>query len=481
MAVKPDCISPKAIAEILKYPVVGIAGHPDDPGLGWHEELNPLDPIFSLPQKDDVSEVFTFGGTDFAICQKVADCYSVIQTLYRSQGSQGVADFFVQNKMGKPDPYKWQQDGGTSMPEEFSARETITRMLDQCWRIIEKNAQQAQITIEKKAAEVAQARLASALEEIISESKAYFPTLRNAAQLGPVLQLKPGEGQGGIFLDTESDHARELFRELEYLQTFIAAIREKRQAYDKIFIPRFIDEKRKRMPFAGAMAQDALNPIIDKELFEQLSKDPQLLPLRMSYEEACNNLHSYVAVTALEFPILWQIYTIEKYNNPEAVRTAMLTALQQAHASNLEITNNLRDDPENVWKYRSAIVEALSELNVPSLSIARTAAEERMAQGSGMRLSGILSLTSGFTSMGFSLITRAALGTTPLGWAILAADVLCNIYDAIAEYKQYRTENAAFKACLDPAKSLGAEPNLFSAMLTIAFDLLAITQIKVKP
>jgi len=324
-ATKPDAISPISIAEALKHPVLGVISHPGDPGLGWHEDLNPLDPLFSLPQADDVSEIFTFGGTDFAIPQKAAECDSIIQTVYRSHGSRGVADFFVQNQMGKPDPYKWQQDGGTPMPEEFSARQAIGYMLDQCWRALEKSVQQAQNAIEKKAAEVGQARLAVAFDEIVSEAKRYFPVLRDSSKLKPVLQLKPGQGQSGIHLDLKKDAVQELLRELAYLQKFVIAIREKRQAYDKLFIPRFIEEKQKRLRFASAMAQDAMNRIIDQQLFDQLSKDPALLPLRISYEEACKNLHSYLAVTALEFPILWRIYTIEKYDNPEAVRAAMLT------------------------------------------------------------------------------------------------------------------------------------------------------------
>jgi hypothetical protein len=134
-------------------------------------------------------------------------------------------------------------------------------------------------------------------------------------------------------------------------------------------------------------------------------------------------------------------------------------------------------DADLVWKLPPLVRGVLTDAGVNLYSVAWTAAEEQMTEETGPSTAAIVSMTSGLAQLGIAgLAALAGAGTIapPLGIALFLVDAVSSLVDAIQEYQNYRLQSAAFKACLNPEHALAVEPSLFSAVLTIGFDLLSL-------
>lgn len=115
---------------------------------------------------------------------------------------------------------------------------------------------------------------------------------------------------------------------------------------------------------------------------------------------------------------------------------------------------------------------------VPAFSIARTAADEKVGETSGaMRWSSQLALASGLGSLGvvgLASLVGAGAAAPPLIVAVIVVDGAINLYDLLEEYWEYRRQQDAFNATLDPTLSLASEPSLFWLAFTAGLTAVSL-------
>ena len=415
-------------------------------------------------QRPDLVQPILVFGSNVPVAATYPECFDVVRMVFIRAGTSGLAALFDNNGMAPQqrtvgavdieiDPEEILPADQLVLYRLLRAAEDRVHLLARVW------VSRAQVAAAKEAMD----RLRAGRTEIEAEVPRYLdgPGLAEGAALdervpASLYAAKP-----------RSADVNGLRSELRIAKALIAeGQRADRAAYDAR--GRVITDTLRSLPFFTAYDPQGQARIVDAAL----AADPSVRQAEAAIREARNQLLEHVATAGLAFPVLHRIYRSADPAASDAVLgRAIVDALRTAYTANTRAYGALAGDAEDVWDYAPSVREALWALDVPEMSIARTAVEQRLGKQDQPRLAAQLGITSGLAAGAIGL--APALAATPLGVAVVAVDALINVIDAVQEYLAYRRRRAGFDAVLDPELAPGNEPDLLSSILTIAFDLAA--------
>jgi hypothetical protein len=444
-------------------------------GLGWVEEpRDPDDPPADREQPLVIQQL-RYGKHAFGVRTTLDDCFAAVRAVFITDGAKGIDALFAANDMVA----RAYPTGGVgvvpvsplaSLPRE---QHDTYRLLDRSRGRVAELARRAVEATTPLACAAGQTRLAAAHQEIENELQRYFTGITGPSLLDVALDERVSPN---LFkLDTLTPDVTKLRTELRRCRPLVETARSTHTRWTRQLIDAHLDARQEMIGVGTPAAAAAMLEGRVAELADE--RHPELPGLRAAADEARDRLDAHVAVAALEFPILWRIFSSPHAEDTASLGGEMLDVLRATASANRSIARALRTDPERVWHYPSVVREALESAYVPRLSIAWMAAEEELVRVAGPRLSSQLGLLTGLASMGtgaLALMFGTAAVSPPLLMAVLVADAVLALYDAFEDVIEYLRQADAAAAVLNPSRSLASEPNLFATVLSVALNLLSL-------
>ncbi len=419
-------------------------------------------------------------GREFVLRTTFADSFDAIHTLFLLQGGDGVADFFKENNLA-PRLVRRAGEPELQPPEGFLDAQRLPgyQLLKQAENLVNDIAHEWTRTLAPKAAALGIQRLDDARREIETEAARYLAiqsdSIREALQLDFNFRFSTNKADVQPMLH-ELRHCRTLWR------TAVGA----RQTYNRALGKRYLEIEQTVYPTRIAPDGREFGPPepIRQQIEAPARNDPTVKALGDSVRQAKQAVADYVMGAATEYPIIWRLYQSTDVAAPdEVIGREAIAVLSEAFQANVDLAEELAEDPELVWRFPPVIRHTLAspELALPQLSIPWMAAEERLAKEGEPRFTQNLGLLVGGASLGVvavGLAVGVSIISGPVGIALIVADAVISLIDAIQEYLAYQKQAAAFNAVLNPSLALANEPDWLSAAFTIALDLAALLPVR---
>ncbi|HVS09946.1 MAG TPA: hypothetical protein VMS76_08715 [Planctomycetota bacterium] len=423
-----------------------------------------------LEERPEVRATVRFAGGVVEVPLSLVAAFAVVHEVYVTSGQAGLESFLRDNDM-----MQYTTTGTSGGPEVVYPEVVLQGDQLALYRLVKASVDRLEAIraaalehIEPLAIEEAFARLGASREEVEDEVRRYFARAGSGGRAGPTALAAPQN----YYLETALADTRGLLKELKRCRALIGEA----EAGDRI--------AREFRQDAAPVHDEGYPPLFigpsGARHWSMRSYEP-LLVLEEEAAEAHAHVQEYLALAAVEYPILWKVFDTENAGNAAALGTEMLEVLRDTHAANLDLEAELEKSGELVWHYAPVVYEAMKNAHVPMYSIAWTAAAEKIAETTGeTRFSTQLAMASGLVTMGaagVAALAGAAAAAPPLGVAIgliIAIDRALNLYDALQEYWEYQRQSDAFNATLDPSLALAAEPSVLWTAINIGFSLLAL-------
>jgi hypothetical protein len=361
--------------------------------------------------------------------------------------------------------------GMDMMPEDASEMASYHAMLapifDDCLGDIRTRAKKACEDVEAIAANLAIGKIAESRKEILAETARYFvdQTPDNALEL-----LQGGMTTWGLKAYFQGD-GEALIHTMDQLRMEQNGWKAAAQQYnDKL--DTLVDIGN---PFAIAVKKDmrntgSLNP-----------SHPEMAEAEQACAEALTTYLDHQYMACLRYPVLYRFLgtsNLPTYSSDpqsyikvsgvqggkmEAFVKELLLTLRDAESASRTLMADILGDPGNVWRYPSLISEAVCSMKVGSADFLGRAVSEKISSTKG-----ILDWANNFSNVMGMIPARLSGGPPPLPpvfyWIIaiiFAGSIVGQFYDAYMK-------NVAFRAFLDPAKSIaGEESYLFLFVINI--------------
>ena len=436
--------------------------------IGWDERPQPA-AAHGLQEDSSTFHVLQYKNTSFRIPATFEACFDTVRSLHTLFGAQAVQDFLYQNELFDPRKAHGFVGEIETAEEALGERYVLYRLMTAAQHEVQRFADEAQPKIEQVARSAALQRLEEARQQIRDETRRYFAI--RALDVHKAL-----ENENDYPAVTASRDWERLLNALAVCQGRLQLARKANKAAADAFA-RKNTELAMRGIGGGSGREEAPVGLPPGLIMEIIESDPEVARLTGEADAARASVLEYLAGAALEFPILWRIYQTENAFDNEPLGREILQQLRDVWEANNTFADNLNEDPSLVWKFPAVVHEALLAHAVPQLSIAWAAAEMRLSSESGMRTASVVSTFTGLSLtgvVGLGILLGTAAVAPPLVVAITAVDIVANVADAIQEYNDYRLRSNAFRASLNPSRSLGAQPNLLMTVIVITTDLISV-------
>jgi hypothetical protein len=127
--------------------------------------------------------------------------------------------------------------------------------------------------------------------------------------------------------------------------------------------------------------------------------------------------------------------------------------LKEAWQAVAELSDTIKNEPESVWHYPNVIRQTLVEKDIEPDSLAGRAADEKVGNAAGVSLSSFLATGAGF----IELIVLMAGAAPPVGAVVGVMATILSVPELMETYKNTQLQRAAYRAVLDPNKSLASD------------------------
>lgn len=164
---------------------------------------------------------------------------------------------------------------------------------------------------------------------------------------------------------------------------------------------------------------------------------------------------------------------VAKSKNPDALQRfndAVYNKLKDAWQAANELIEDISSKPELVWHYPKIIEQVLVEKDVEPDSIIARAAEEKMDKAQGPTASSIVATDAGL----IELIVILAGASPPVAAFVGVISVLLSVPEIIEIYLYTRQQRFAYRAVLDPDRSLAAADRSYVEFL---FSLVSLVPV----
>jgi hypothetical protein len=423
-----------------------------------------------LVERPEERTTLTYKSRPFTVATTIDDCHGVLRSIYAVHGREGLDTFFGENE-------NVLRKGQLYDPELFPVPDVdLYRLFREADRHLLVLAEEMLPEIEAAALLTGQQRLEDAGNKVIAEMIRYFRGVDNAGEAVHVL-TSDFAGYEYLFDHGDAD-VKGLRAQLKALQPSLQRTLDVQNLWADARSRRFRQLDRPSfVPLGPVEAQGMIEQQRTLDILRQIEAEPQIVRLAARARQEREKLIREVAAAAIEFPIVWRIYSTPYYDDPVQLGKTVISVLRSTWQANRQLNENLAGDVEQIWKLPPLVRSVLTEAGLTLYSVTWTAAEERLAEESGPSTAVIVSMTAGLAQLGIAgMAALAGAGTIapPIGIALFLVDAVASLVDAYQEYQNYRLQSAAFEACLDPEQALAAEPSLLSTVLTIGWDLLSL-------
>jgi hypothetical protein len=391
-------------------------------------------------------------------------------------------------------------------PERSPKRHRLVQGFDGYTRTLPEKRSRAEAAVQEAARSIAETRLAESRKQVLAEAVRYLSLgelreARAAAFLsggsratllsGPdVLPLAAGLlriAHARRSLEDKTRRQREAVEEWE---------RAKLQVIDE-------DLTRRRMRQGYLSEREILEAYRAARLFGE-SESIRQAREQVQGENAA--LAELVARLGAEFPVIFRLWDTEApfeveraLTEGEAANVRSLDALQRStelrnavvdllHATWAaagDLRGKIQADAADVWKYEPLIDEALEALHLDQGHFAWRAAQERQAEEGPpeelLRLSrwlGAVGLAGSMADIAAAAAGVVVLGAATIAVAIELVDVAVSAYLVIDQAIGLWQQELAYKAFLNPSRSLAVEQSYSALAIDVFFLALSIRGMK---
>jgi hypothetical protein len=342
---------------------------------------------------------------------------------------------------------------------------------------LDKNVEVAVEAVEAAAVTEAVGRLTVAREEIQREAARYMPHMR--APVGGQAPLVDGGSPDSAFGGKDIGNLLLALRDIHQIRK---SIDDAEQALNE-----------KAVDILALLGPDAPPWMLDSAPATAAARNPDIAK---KLSDATASLALALAVYGRTFPILFRVWNTpdlakdlrpHRFSGLDAttdegrqayirLHHTIVTALNDAWASNNALLARLESQPNGVWPFPAVVTAALAsmESSSPSPALDAQAAQERMAAegedswaAKAAQVSAALELLAALTS-----------AAPPVAITLATISFVLGSVDNILKFLELRIKQDAFKATLDPSKALSAEPDYTGLIVGVAFSLLDLKGVR---
>jgi hypothetical protein len=447
----------------------------------WQTEPKPAGEV-PEPKKEDVQLILVYPNTEreIRLAFNVADpnltdrVAEVCNSFFVTSGSPGVSDF--QNSIGNP----------VNLAPETTPRRFVLYVEVEAWqRWLAAFAEKVVARTQFVACEIAGKKLDQTLKQTLGEAVRYLRSGQFGGSPGTgqlVLPNSPLTGPDVASLAGALSKVAAMRRELDLLKA------ESAQARDRIRGVGFVDSG------SGVLGPGLLHAAAAQDLrslsaVDDLRSLSALDSATLAYEAgerafvlectALCQLHPVLHRLASK-PIVLQVADIWDNTLPEerlaalqadgSLALALSNVLNEITDAAFRFQNDLRVNPNDIWRYEKPIHAALEAMHLNEGDIAwRVASEHLQARTSGM--STLSRLSFGLNAV--ELIAAAAAVAPPVAAVLAILSAGAGVAELVEGALNEGQKDLAFQACLDPAMCVAVEGgNYAGVVIGAAFMLL---------